>query len=232
MKCFSAIRLIAELGHIRLQVGLVKKTHDDLLAKQGREAGNTEVHVLSAAELDLDATVLGQTTLGNIQLGHDLDTGGDGIFQLEGRFHDLIQDAVNAVTHPEHLLVRLDMDIAGFFPDGILQDGIDHLDNRCVFSGPLQRADIDVILITDDLQVFQVHVAHDIGQRGRLVIMLVDGALDVTLGGDHHLDIVAGHELDIFNGNQIGRITDRNDQRRSGPVNRYKLILLDDFRQG
>ena len=49
---------VTELGHVELQVRLIKQTQNDLFAKQGRQTANTVVHVFAAGELDLDTTVL------------------------------------------------------------------------------------------------------------------------------------------------------------------------------
>ena len=42
-----------------------------------------------------------------------LQTAHNGVFQLQGRLHDLVQGAVYAKPHPEHFFVRLNVNVAG-----------------------------------------------------------------------------------------------------------------------
>ena len=79
-KLGERLRLEAELGHVEHQLVLVEQPHDDLLAEQRRQARHAEVDLLRPAgvvEADLDAAVLRQPLLGDVQLGHDLDARGD-----------------------------------------------------------------------------------------------------------------------------------------------------------
>ena len=50
----------------------------------------------------------------------------------------------------------------------------------------------------------------------------------VTAGfrGDHRLDVVARHELDVVHGEDVGRIGHRDRQRRAGAAERDDLVLL------
>ncbi len=206
-------RLVPKLGHVQLQVALVQKTQNDLLAEEGREHRDTVVHVLAAAKLDLDAAVLRQAALGDVELAHDLDAGCYGVFQLQRRFHHLVEHAVDAVAHPEELLVRLDMDIGRLLLDGVGENKVDQLDDRGVLGGALQRADIDLLFLPDDLQVLHLEVAHDVGKRCALVVELVDGSLYGALGDHDDFYVVAGHELYVVDGEDVGGITHRDDER-------------------
>ena len=118
MKSLSAPLLEAELGHVELQVRLVEQAQDDLLAEDRRQHGDAEVHVLAGAELELDAAVLRQAPLGDVERRHDLDARGDGVLELERRLHDLFEHAVDAVADAEHLLEGLEVDVAGAPLDG------------------------------------------------------------------------------------------------------------------
>jgi hypothetical protein len=108
---FERLGLEAELGHVELQVRLVEQTHDDLLAEERRADAHAEVHLLAAAELDLDATVLRQAALGDVELRHDLQTRGDRVAQLHRRLHHLVHHAVDAEPDAEVLLVGLDVNV-------------------------------------------------------------------------------------------------------------------------
>ena len=58
LKSLERLGLEAELGHVELQVPLVEEAQDDLLAEERRADRDAEVHLLAAAELELDAPVL------------------------------------------------------------------------------------------------------------------------------------------------------------------------------
>ncbi len=219
-------RLVPQLGHVQLQAGLVQEAEDDLFAEQGRQHGDAEIHVLAAAQLDLDAAVLGQPALGDVQLRHDLEAGGDGVLQLHGRLHDFVEHAVDAVADPEQALIGLDMYVAGFALDGVGQDEVDQLDDRRVFRGLLQRRYIHILMVCHHFHVFQVQAVHHVGKRGRLVVEPVDRGLDAAVRGDHHLHVVAGHELDVVDGEDVGRVAHGQDERGTGPVDRDRLVFL------
>ena len=52
------------------------------------------------------------------------------------------QSAVDAIANPQHILARLDMNIAGAFLHGIIDAVVDQLDDRRVARGLLQVGDI------------------------------------------------------------------------------------------
>ena len=51
-------------------------------------------------------------------------------------------------------------------------------------------------------------------------------ALDGRFRSNNHLNIVAGHELDIVDGENIRRIAHGDDQGGTGPVHRNDLVFL------
>ena len=84
-KSSSGLLVEAELGHVELQVRLVEEAHDDLLAPERGQHAHAEVHLAPLAELELDAPVLRQAALGDVELAHDLEAAGDRVLQLERR---------------------------------------------------------------------------------------------------------------------------------------------------
>ncbi len=225
----SDCRFVAELGHVELQVRLVEQAQADLLAEQRRQAVDPVVHVMAARQLDLDASVLGQAPLRDVHLRHDLDTRGQGVLQLQRRLHDFMQHAVDAITDPEGLLVGLDVDVGGLFLDGIGQDQVDQLDDRSILAGLLEFAGVDLFAVVDDFQVDIIEIPHDIVEGSALVIIFVDRVLDARFKSHDHFDVVAGHELDIVDGEDVRWIGHGDDQRRPGPVDRNQLVLLHDL---
>ena len=121
------------------------------------------------------------------------------------------------------------MNIRGALFDRIGEDQVDKLDNRSVFTGPLQFTGVNFIIVINNLKINIIKVAHDIVKRRALIVIFVDSRLDGVFGRDNDFDVIAGHKLDIVDGEDIGRIGHGDDQRRACPVDRNQLILLHDF---
>ncbi len=69
-------RFETELRHVEHQVLFVQQTKHDLFAKQSRQGRNAEVEFTRTRidfHFDLDAAVLRQTFLRDVELRHDLD---------------------------------------------------------------------------------------------------------------------------------------------------------------
>ena len=102
----------AELVQVGPRAALVQDAQDDRLAElggQGRDA-----HVDGAAvHRDGDAPVLGQTPLGDVHLGHDLDARGEGGLVLARDGVHLVQRPVDAVVDDQRVAARLEVDVAG-----------------------------------------------------------------------------------------------------------------------
>ena len=98
------------------------------------------------------------------------------------------------------------MNIRGRLLDRIGQDQVDELDDGCILRSPLQLSDVDRILLRDDLEVAIVKVGHDIVERCASVVVPFDRPANGLLRGDHDFHIIAGEELDIVNGKDVGGI--------------------------
>ena len=70
--------------------------------------------------------------LGDVEPGHDLETGRDLHRELHGGARDLGQHAVLAQTDAVILLVGLEMNIGSTFPDGVDQHLVDEPHDRGV----------------------------------------------------------------------------------------------------
>src|SRR5690242_812597 len=64
-------------------------------------------------ELDLDAAVLRQTLLSDVELRHDLDAGDERVPKPERRVHHVVEHAVDAEAYAHLLLVGLDVNVGG-----------------------------------------------------------------------------------------------------------------------
>jgi hypothetical protein len=93
----------------------------------------------------MDTPVLGKAPFGDVQLGHDFDTRGDGGAQGKGRGLHLVQDAVDAVTAPQGFFVRLDMDVAGSGPYGFRHEKVYQPDHGGGRPRGFQLGDIHIL---------------------------------------------------------------------------------------
>ena len=156
------LRLEAELRHVEHQLVFVEQTQDDLLAEERRQARHAEVDLLERAvdrEPDLDAAVLRQALLGDVELRHDLDARRDRVAELHRRRHHVVEDAVDAEPDAELLLVRLDVDVARALLDRRHQHQVHEPDDRRFAALPLERRDVDLLELLEHLDV----VADDLG---------------------------------------------------------------------
>ena len=80
-----------------------------------------------------------------------------------------------------------------------------------------------------DLDIVLADRADDLLERGPLLgVVALDGLSDGDFGGHHRLDVVAGDELQIVDGEDVGRVGHRHDERGTGPVHRDDEVLLRD----
>src|SRR5262249_19039804 len=134
---FQDFRLHADLVQVERHHGAVQHADDNAFAEHGGQDADAHVHRV-AADVQLDATVLWQAALGNVQVGHDLDAAGDGHGQVARRRHHFVQDAVAAIAHLVLVLERLEMDVAGLVLDAQQEDHVDELAHGR-FVGQLQH---------------------------------------------------------------------------------------------
>jgi len=221
-------RLEAELGHVELQVRLVEQPKHDLLAEDRRQAGDAEVHLPAAGKLHLDAAVLGQAALGDVQLGHHLDARRDGVLQPQWRLHDLVQHAVDAEADAEHLLVRLHVDVAGALADGVGEERVHQLDDRRLLGGLLQLLEVDLVLGADDLHALAHLREHRVVLGVRVVVVALDRRLQNRGRRGRHLHVVAGEELHLVDGHEVRRVGHRDGERGAHEARRDDVVLADE----
>ena len=111
-------------------------------------------------EANLDAAVLRQPLLGDVELRHDLDARGDRVAHLHRRRHDVVEDAVHAVPDAEFLFVRLDVNVARALLDGRHQHDVHELDDRRFAALPLQRLGADLLHVLEDFDIVRAGERH------------------------------------------------------------------------
>ena len=102
----------------------VQQAHHHLLAIATRQGADPEIH-FAAAEHAADPAVLGQAPLGDVQIGHDLEAGGDCRCEpLRECFNMLPQYAIDAEADVQGMVLGFDVNVAGAGGEGFDQDPI------------------------------------------------------------------------------------------------------------
>jgi len=221
-------RLESELRQVERQVPLVEDPEHDLLPEDGRERGDAQVD-RPLEHPDLDAAVLRDPPFRDVELRHDLDAGEDRRLQLKRGGRHLLEHAVDPEAHAQLPFVRLDVDVARTAPHRLGDEGVDELDDRGLVRAPRRREFRLLRRRLDDLDLVALHRLHDVSHRLGLVVQAVDGPLDLPLGGDVDLHLVAGHELDVVDGEEVGGVGHGHAQRAAGASDRHDLELARDL---
>ncbi len=126
-------RLVAERVDAQLGLRGIENTQHDLLAEERRAGADAEVDGAVLGQLHLDAAVLRDAPLGDVEARHHLQAGRQFGRQLHRGLRDLLQYAVHAEAHAVHLLEGLEVDVRGAAADGIQHDLVDEAHDRRVF---------------------------------------------------------------------------------------------------
>ncbi len=114
---------------VEIARGAVEQAHDDAFAVERGQGGNAEID-FAAEDVDLDAAVLRQAALGDIELGHQLQARDDGGLEFARRRVLIEEHAIHAEADAEFLFERLDVDVAGALFDGLRDHGVHQADDR------------------------------------------------------------------------------------------------------
>jgi hypothetical protein len=100
----------AELLERDQVIAVVDDADHDLLAELARHGRDAQID-RAILQQHVDAAVLRQAALGDVQPGHDLDAADHGGVHLVRRADLLEQPTVHAIPHAELVVVRLDVDV-------------------------------------------------------------------------------------------------------------------------
>ena len=223
----------AELRQIELQRLLVENSENRLFAEDRGECRDAEID-LAIAVAELDAAVLRQPALGDVEVRHDLQTGEDRCLQPFRWRQHFVQHAVHPEPDPENLLVRLEVNVGGALLDRVDQHHVHQLHDWRFVGRLLQLEDVDLgafFTFIDDLDVGEVglHVGQDAGDGLRLrLVVAVDRLLDRGLRRDQGQHL---HERDVVQGEHVRRIGHRERERVPHPPHRDDLVLPRDGRR-
>ena len=134
---------------------LVEDTDDRVLAVHARHDRDAEVDRL-ARQPQLEAAVLRDALLGDVELRHDLDARDDrAVEALVDRPHRRLQHAVDAVLHVHRVVLRLDVDVARAPLDRRVDRRVDEPDDRARVGRQLVDRELLVarLVLAQDLEL-------------------------------------------------------------------------------
>ena len=110
----------------------IENSHHDLFAEERRARAHAEVDRPGLRDLHLDAAVLRDAPLGDIEPGHDLEPRGELAGEDNRRCRNLLQHAVEAEPDAVGALVGLEVDVRGAAPDRVQHHLVHEADDGCV----------------------------------------------------------------------------------------------------
>ena len=190
----------------------VENPHHDLLAEEAGQRRYAKVDRAILVEHQLEATVLRDALLGDVQLGDHLDPRRDFFLDHQRRLRDLDERAVEAVADPVELLERLEVDVGGTRRDRVEQDFLDIADDRCVvdFGRIVLAGCRGRQLVQVDLEILGRHQRR---QRGvALFDDLGDRLRKLRILDDDRVDDEVGLEPDLFESLEVRQVGRRDEQ--------------------
>ena len=174
-------------------------------------------------------SVLRDLMFGDIHAAHDLETGNNGVLQIRRYGQHLVQQSVDAHAYCHFVLLRLQMNIAGLFDKGALDDGVDEADRRrCIGVGIRALSQ----LCRNDVAIAFSHLTlHILDCSGcpLAAVQLFNDLLGRLFGRNHRHDFFARDRLDLFLRDEIQRIAHRDIERISDQLDRNDAVLLRDI---
>ncbi len=193
------------------------------LAVHRRHGRDAQVDVL-AAHRELDAAVLRQAALGDVEARHDLDAREDRGAQLRRRRLDLAQHAVDAVAQAERLLERLDVDVGGALLDRARDDAVDDAHDRRL-GGEVAQA-LDVVLGAE--LALLARGLDDLADRAAAAEHALERGLDVGRHADPGQHRLAGEQLHRADRVAVERVGHRDREAVLGLGERQDARLLEE----
>ena len=167
----------AHLLEAEADAGAIQHAHHHALAVNRRHCGDPQVE-LAALDPGLDAAVLRQAALGDVEMGQQFHPGAHRGAMLGRHQLGRMDHAVDAVTHMQAVVERLQVDIGRAQLDHLADDGVDEANHRGLAGQVFQVFDKVAGVIESILVFVQPHPRRGLGQ----------GPFDVAGQGDIGLD--------------------------------------------
>src|SRR5690606_351616 len=187
----------------------------------------TEIDGPVLREPHLDAAVLRNSPLGNVEPSHDLQAGRDLHRDRYGRLRDLREHAVLTKPYPVKLLVRLEVNVRSPTLDGVEHYLVDETYARCVVHVSVRVLAAGLVIAARNLEVLEIEVVF-LEARHRRVYSFDRASnpyLELVLLDDNRLDPKSRLELDLVQRMQVRRIADRDIEALASLQNRQHSML-------
>ena len=207
---------------MRCGVAFVEDADRRPLAALGRQGGDTQVDA-AVLDRDADAAVLGDPLLGDVELAHDLQARDHRADHPLRDVRGLLQHAVDPEADPHLALFGLEVDVGGALGHGLGEDAVDELDHRRVLGARLHVADLGerfvlFLLVLPRSMIASATVLCSVPSRA-------SSASTSLFGGDGDVAVEAGGDLDVVDGEHVGRVGGRDQQRVLVDVaDRHRLV--------
>ncbi len=207
----------------------VENAERDLFAVLRGQARHAHVDALVRVP-HLDAAVLRQAALGDVELRHHLQTRDQGILNPLREAECLFEDAVDAIAHQHRVGLRLDVDVARPRLDALDQHLVGELDDGRQLGVGGDRPEVSAIVAElvhhqglagrDELQELLERLLEPIGMLERV--------LHLVVRGDDGLHALAGGEFDGLQALEVERVGGDDLDRALVDADRHDLVAAGD----
>jgi hypothetical protein len=185
---------------------------------------DTRKSIVLPGHAQLEAAVLRDALLRDVELGHDLDARDDRAVELLGdRPHGGLQHPVNPVLHMDRVVLCLDVDVTRPALQGGEDRRIHQLDDRAdVARQPLDRQVVVAVVVF--LQELQVKALGGLLQHALRALALLQDRLDRRRRTHRDLDRRCEQSREFVDHRQIGRVRHHDDQRPALATVRHEAV--------
>ena len=117
------------------------------------------------------------------------------------------------------------MDVAGALADRVGEQRVHEPDDGRLLGGPLELLQIDVVLVPYEFDALVAELREHLGVVGVAIVVALDRLRDRARRSDRDLHVVAGQELDLVDGHQVGGVGHGEGQRRADEARGDEMVL-------
>ena len=205
----------------------IQDTQNDFLAEQRRAGTDSEIDALVPGEIELDASILGNTLFRDVQPGHDFEPGRKPPRHLNRWACDVFEYAIQTVANSITCFIRFEMYIRGGLSDGIQQHFVDETHNRGFVDGWIAAGFLRALRVnieTDIIQAFLI-VKFIEGRTGCLHRPF-NGGLDLVCGHQYGFDMEPRTERNFIDQILIRGILHSDEELVATQMERQGLVFF------